>query len=53
MGKAGITFHKSESSYNLSYKLKSVIPTNILYYLSRVFGSKKFKADIEELRGAV
>lgn len=33
--------------------MRSVVPTEILYYLSKVFGSKQFKEDITELRSAV
>lgn len=50
IGKASITFHKNETSYNMAYKLKSVIPSYTLFYLSKIFGSKKFKENISELK---
>lgn len=39
-GVASLTIHKSRRSYETSYKLKNQLPTNAIYYYSRVFGSK-------------
>jgi fatty acyl-CoA reductase len=53
VGKAGLAFHRTDQSYKLAYRLKSVIPTYTLFYLSRVLGTKSFKEKITELKGAV
>jgi hypothetical protein len=45
-GKASFTFHKTDQSYQFAYRLKSVIPSYTLYYVSRVFGTKSFKEKI-------
>jgi hypothetical protein len=53
IAKASLTFHSLDQSYKLAYRLKSVIPAYTLYYVSRIFGTKNFKAKISELKGAV
>ena len=45
--------HLTNRSYNLAFKFKSELPTNALYYLTKVLGTKKMKKDINELRGYV
>ena len=46
-------FHRTEQSYNIAYKLKSVIPAYSLYYITRVIGTKKLSATVAELKDAV
>ena len=40
-------------SYKIAFKLKSEIPTRLLYVLSRVIGSKKMKKEVAELKDYV
>ena len=42
--------HLNNRSYKMAFKLKSEIPTNALYYVTKVFGSKKMKKDVLELK---
>lgn len=53
VGVAKLNIHATEAAFKFSYKYKSKLPTEALYYVTRVFGSKKFKADVVELRQAV
>jgi hypothetical protein len=51
--KPHVTAHNSKRAYNLAFKLKSEIPTQTLYYLTKVFGSKSTKAKVNELKDYV
>lgn len=51
--KPKLTPHVNQRLYEWSFKLKSEIPSNALYFLSKVVGSKKTKADVKELRDYV
>lgn len=53
LGRASLTFHKTDQSYQFAYRLKSVIPSYTLYYVSRVLGTKQFKEKISQLKDAV
>lgn len=53
VGKSSLVLHRTDQSYKLAYRLKSVIPTYTLFYLSRILGTKSFKEKITELKGAV
>jgi len=35
--------HKSEAASKLAQKLQTDLPSNLMFYLSKVFGSKKSK----------
>ena len=42
--------HTSDASYKRAFKYRSELPTNALYAISRVIGTKKMKADLAELK---
>jgi hypothetical protein len=48
-----MTFHKTEQSYRLAYKVKSVVPSYTMYYVSRVLGTKNFKNKTQQFKQAV
>jgi hypothetical protein len=46
---AEIRAHNTDKSYQLAFKLKSDLPSKGLYYITKVLGNKKQKADAKEL----
>ena len=45
--------HTTDASYKWAFRYKSELPTNVLYALTRVIGTKKIKADVAELKNYV
>jgi len=52
-GAASLVMHSDEQSYERAYRYKSDLPTRMLFYVTRVFASKKFAGDVKELREGV
>lgn len=52
-GPAQLTMHKDPAVYDRHFKLRSQLPTQALYYVTRVFASKKLAADVVELKNGV
>jgi hypothetical protein len=49
-GPAQITLHPTQQAYQFAYKYKAKYPTEALYYVTRVFGSKQYSNDVKEMR---
>ena len=43
-----VVAHTNQKMYNAAYTVKSAVPANIFYYLSKVIGPKKVKKDAKE-----
>ncbi len=41
-GHAALAIHPTQNAYRMNYKLKNKLPTNAVYYLTRVLGSKAY-----------
>ena len=52
-GPATITIHRNQLKYQRSFKYRSQIPTAVLFYMTRVLGSKQLASDVSELRDGV
>ena len=52
-GPAQLTMHKDVKIYKRTFKLRSQIPTQALYYLTRVLATKQLAADVVELKKGV
>ena len=48
-----MTIHRNPLKYERTFKYRSQIPTKVLFYMTRVLGSKKFAGDVRELRDGV
>jgi len=52
-GPATLTIHRNPLKYARTFRYRSQIPTEALYYLTRVLATKQFAADVKELREGV
>ena len=50
---AALNLHKSETASNLARKLKTELPSSAMFYISKVFGSKKSKQTAIQFREAL
>lgn len=52
-GAASLVMHTDPKSFERSFRYRSELPTRMLFYVTRVFASKKFAGDVRELRDGV
>jgi len=53
VGKAALTIHPVHETYVQAYKYKNQLPTNALFYLSKVLGGKQRKLTTAQTKDAV
>ena len=48
-----LSAHPTDRAYKRAFRYKSELPTNALYYFTRIVGTKKVKQDVAELKAYV
>jgi hypothetical protein len=48
-----LTLHKSEVTSKLAQKLQTELPSNAMFYISKVFGTKRYKQNAVQFRDAL
>mmetsp|Transcript_41764 Transcript_41764/g.55028 ORF Transcript_41764/g.55028 Transcript_41764/m.55028 type:complete len:292 (+) Transcript_41764:692-1567(+) len=52
-GPASITIHRNSQKYERTFKLRSQVPTQVLYYMTRVLATRQLASDVKELKEGV
>ena len=49
-GPAQLTMHRDPAVYERTFRFRSELPTKALFYITRVFATRKFAGDVKQLR---
>ena len=52
-GVAQLTMHRNVAGYEKAFRYRSQLPTQALFYVTRVLSTRKFRANVRELKDGV
>lgn len=52
-GVAQLTMHENVASYQRAFRYRSQLPTQALYYITRVFSTRKYRGNVNELKDGI